>query len=107
MGSLMDLGNMEPEDYMTLGVRGIGVLWIAMVWHGTKCPRLMMRLVKESLMCEREEGIQQGIELGREEGREERTRQLALNMLAEGLAPDVVARISGLTKEEVLALAQK
>ena len=63
--------------------------------------------VKESLMCEREEGIQQGIELGREEGREERTRQLALNMLAEGLAPNVVARISGLTEEEILALPRE
>ena len=67
--------------------------------------------VKESLMCEREEGIQQGIELGREkgreEGREEEKRIIALNMLAEGLAPDVVARISGLTKEEVLALPRE
>jgi conserved hypothetical protein (putative transposase or invertase) len=59
--------------------------------------------VKESLMCEREEGRKEG----RTEGRIEEKRLLACNMLAEGLNPDVVARISGLTKEEVLALAQK
>lgn len=32
---------------------------------------------------------------------------LARNMLAEGLVPDVVARISGLTEDEVVALAQQ
>ena len=63
--------------------------------------------VKESLMCEREEGILQGIEQGREEGREERTRQLAFNMLAEGIDPAVVSKITGLTEEEVMALMRK
>jgi len=66
--------------------------------------------VKESLMCEREEGILQGIEQGREEGREEgrevEKRQLARNMLAEGLEPATVAKISGLTEDEILALMQ-
>ena len=56
--------------------------------------------VKESLMCEREVGREEG----REEGRVERTRQLAVNMLSEGLAPKMVARISGLTEDEVLCL---
>ena len=72
--------------------------------------------VKESLMCEREEGreegvligIEQGIELGREQGREEGREEtkclLARNMLAEGFAPAVVAKITGLTEEEVLSL---
>ena len=41
---------------------------------------------------------------GRVEGRAEEKRLLACNMLAEGLAPDVIARISGLTEDEVLAL---
>ena len=75
--------------------------------------------VKESLMCEREEGILQGIEQGREEGREQGIQQgmkqgedntkrlLACNMLAKGLDPALIAEISGLTEEEVLALAQK
>ena len=59
--------------------------------------------VKESLMCEREEGRKEG----RTEGRIEEKRLLACNMLAEGLNPDVVARISGLTEEEVLTLTKE
>ena len=66
--------------------------------------------VKESLMCERkygrELGREEGLEQGLEQGREEERHQLALNMIAEGLAPDVVARITGLTEKEVLALAK-
>ena len=63
--------------------------------------------VKESLMCERKYGRELGREEGLEQGREEERHQLALNMIAEGLAPDVVARITELTEEEVLALAHK
>ena len=51
----------------------------------------------------REEGIQQGIGQGREEER----RFLAKNMLAEGIAPAMVARISGLIEDDVLALAHE
>ena len=46
-------------------------------------------------------------EEGREEGETNTRRLLAQNMLAEGIAPDTIARISGLTEEEVLALAQE
>ena len=42
---------------------------------------------------------------GREEGRKDEKRQLALNMLAKDLAPNLVAEITGLTEEEVFALA--
>ena len=45
-----------------------------------------------------------GIEEGREEGREVEKRLLARNMLAEGLEPTTVAKISGLTAGEILAL---
>ena len=55
----------------------------------------------------REEGIEQGREQGIEQGREVERRHLAINMLAEGIAPAMVARISGLTEEEVLALSQE
>lgn len=58
--------------------------------------------VKESLMCEREYGL----ELGLEQGREERTHQLALNMLAEGLDTTIVTKITGLTEEEILTLTR-
>lgn len=47
-----------------------------------------------------------GIEEGREEGREVEKRLLARNMLAEGLEPATVAKISGLTEGEILALMQ-
>ena len=59
--------------------------------------------VRDAVNVAREDGRVEG----REEGREERTRQLARNMLAEGLAPNVVARISGLTEDEVMALMVK
>lgn len=62
--------------------------------------------VKESLMCEREYGLEQGHELGLEQGREEKTRQLALNMLAEGLGTTIVTKITGLTEEEILTLTR-
>ena len=67
----------------------------------------------------REEGREQGREEGREEGRKEgrvegmqqgdanARLQLAKNMLTEGISPAMVARISGLTEEEVLALPRE
>ena len=54
-----------------------------------------------------EEGLAEGLEQGLEKGREERTFQLARNMLAEGLNPAMVAKISGLTEAEVLALVNE
>ena len=54
-----------------------------------------------------EEGRKEGREEGREEGRGEEKRLLALNMLAEGIAPAMVARISGLTEDEVMALTKE
>ena len=75
--------------------------------------------VQDAIRCAKENSLKEGIEKGREEGREQGMQQgmqqgeanakrlLARNMLAEGLGPDIVARISGLTEEEVLALVQK
>lgn len=53
-----------------------------------------------------EQGLEQGREQGREEGREVEKRQLARNMLAKGLAPDLVAEISGLSAKEVVSMMQ-
>ena len=53
-----------------------------------------------------EQGIEQGREQGREEGRAVEKRQLARNMLAKGLAPDLVAEISGLSAREVVSMMQ-
>ncbi len=81
--------------------------------------------VQDMMECERaeakEEGIQIGIEQGREEGREEgrkegreegrkegrkaEKRLLVRNMLAEGLDPAVVAKVAGLTGEEIQAMS--
>ena len=73
--------------------------------------------VQDMMECERaeakEEGIQIGIEQGREEGREEgrkegrkaEKRLLVRNMLAEGLDPAVVAKVAGLTEEEIQAMS--
>ena len=52
-----------------------------------------------------EKGKEEGLKEGREKGREDEKRQLALNMLAKDLAPNLVAEITGLTEEEVFALA--
>lgn len=62
--------------------------------------------VKESLMCERKYGRELGREEGLAQGREEERHQLALNMLGKGLTPTLVSEITGLTEEEVLALAK-
>ncbi|MBQ6156642.1 MAG: Rpn family recombination-promoting nuclease/putative transposase [Bacteroidales bacterium] len=53
-----------------------------------------------------EQGLEQGREQGREEGRAVEKRQLARNMLAKGLAPDLVAEISGLSAREVVSMMQ-
>jgi predicted transposase/invertase (TIGR01784 family) len=54
-----------------------------------------------------QEAVRYAHEQGLEEGHEERTFQLARNMLAEGLNPAMVAKISGLTEAEVLALVNE
>ena len=54
-----------------------------------------------------QEAVRYAHEQGLEEGHEERTFQLARNMLAEGLNPAMVAKISELTEAEVLALVNE
>ena len=58
----------------------------------------------------REEGRQEGREEGRKEGREEGMAEKALsaakNFLAEGIAPETVARCVGISLEEVKALRE-
>jgi len=57
------------------------------------------------------DAIEYNRRLARSEGREEgeNTTRLLLvrNMLAEGIALDVIARISGLTEDEILALSKE
>ncbi len=68
--------------------------------------------VQDAIRCTREvslkEGLEQGLLEGREEGREEgradERRQLARNMIDEGLDFAFVARITGLSEEELAQL---
>ena len=60
--------------------------------------------VQEAVRYAHEQGLEQGREEGLAEGRETEKRQLARNMLAKGLAPSLVAEISGLPVEEVMAM---
>ena len=60
--------------------------------------------VQEAVRYAHEQGLEQGREEGLAEGRETEKRQLASNMLAKGLAPVLVAEISGLPVEEVMAM---
>ena len=67
--------------------------------------------VQEAVRYARAQGLEEGLEEGREQGREEgravEKRQLARNMLAEGLNLAMVAKISELTEAEVLALVNE
>lgn len=67
--------------------------------------------VQEAVRYAHEQGLEQGLEQGREEGlaegRETEKRQLASNMLAKGLDPSLVAEISGLSVEEVMAMSEE
>jgi len=70
--------------------------------------------VQDAIRCAQENSLKEGIEKGREEGREQGIQQgedntkrlLACNMLAKGLDPALIAEISGLTEEEILALTK-
>ena len=61
---------------------------------------------KEGLEEGLEEGRQDGREEGREEGMAEKALSAAKNFLAEGIAPETVARCVGISLEEVKALRE-
>ena len=63
--------------------------------------------VQDAIRCARQNSLEEGREQGREEGEINTRRLLAMNMLAEGIAPALVARISGLTEDEIMALSQE
>ena len=63
--------------------------------------------VQDAIRCARQNSLEEGIEQGREEGEINTRRLLVMNMLSEGIAPAMIARISGLTEDEVLALAKE
>ena len=52
------------------------------------------------------EGLEEGRQEGREEGMAEKALSDAKNFLAEGIAPETVARCVGISLEEVKALRE-
>ena len=52
------------------------------------------------------EGLEEGRQEGREEGMAEKALSDAKNLLAEGIAPETVARCVGIPLEEVKALRE-
>ena len=59
----------------------------------------------EKNICYRE-GLEEGRQEGREEGMAEKALSDAKNLLAEGIAPETVARCVGISLEEVKALRE-
>ena len=49
-------------------------------------------------------GKEEGREEGRKEGREEKKREIALNMKADGMTVEMIAKYTGLTAEEIEGL---
>jgi predicted transposase/invertase (TIGR01784 family) len=52
-----------------------------------------------------EKGRAEGMQQGLEEGRQAEARDIAQKMLARGLEPDLITHLTGLTQEELVALA--
>ena len=52
------------------------------------------------------EGLEEGRQEGREEGMAEKALSAAKNLLAEGIAPETVARCVGISLDEVKALRE-
>ena len=63
---------------------------------------------KEGIQKGRKEGIQEGrkegIQEGRKEGKKEREMEIAKQMHAEGMAHALIAKVTGLSEKEILAL---
>ena len=53
-----------------------------------------------------EEGIEEGIEKGLQEGRREEKKDIALNMIHNNMSLEEIAKLTGLSIEEVRALAE-
>ena len=63
--------------------------------------------VKDAIEYNRRLARNEGREEGREEGENTTRLLLVRNMLSKGLVPSLIAEISGLTEDEVLALAKE
>ena len=52
-----------------------------------------------------QQGLERGLAQGRQEGRKEVAQRIAVAMLHSGLPRDLVARLTGLTEQELTPLA--
>ncbi len=50
---------------------------------------------------------EEGLEEGKQEGSQQKAREIALNLIAEGMGIEAIARITGLTVEVVQQLQQR
>jgi predicted transposase/invertase (TIGR01784 family) len=62
--------------------------------------------MNEGLRKGREDGWEKGRNEGRNEGRNDKAREIAINGIKAGFAPEAIAQITGLSLEEVLALGK-
>jgi predicted transposase/invertase (TIGR01784 family) len=72
----------------------------------TEGDREMYKSIFERVYTERgrEEGIERGIERGIEKGIEKGKLEMAKNLLARGISPDIIAESSGLSQNDIQSL---
>jgi len=69
--------------------------------------RLLVEAEESTLEESHQEGIRKGIEKGKIEGEELKAREIAIEMLREGLEIGLISRITGLSEKEVKRLRDK
>jgi predicted transposase/invertase (TIGR01784 family) len=60
--------------------------------------------LQEGVQMGRVEGLQEGVQMGRVEGLQEGKIDMAKNLLARGVSPDVIADSSGLSRSDIQSL---
>ena len=64
----------------------------------------MAYAIEQGLQQGREQGLRQGLQQGLQQGREEERIDIAKGMLADGMPVESIAKYTGLTAEEIMAL---
>lgn len=111
MGTVIDsIGDRQMQNNLTAST----AILAGLVLEQEVIQRLLRRdTMRESVIYQmiKEEGIEEGKQEGRQEGRQEgsqqKAREIALNLIAEGMGIEAVARITGLTVEVVQQLQQR
>jgi predicted transposase YdaD len=61
---------------------------------------------QEGLETGRQEGLETGRQEGLETGQQQKAQEIARTMLAQGMEPSLVAQVTGLSPDQIAALAQ-